>query len=188
MSFILAGVGVLFIILVLIVSSYNGLIRKKNNVENAFGGMDAQLKKRYDLIPNIVAAVKQYVAHEKSLLENITALRSRALGGNLNSDEKVAIDNEISSSLRGIMVSVENYPDLKSSENFLNLQRTLNEIESQISAARRSFNAAVTVLNNAVESFPSNIFAGMMKLKRREIFVIPEAERQNVSVGKLFNG
>lgn len=165
---------------------YNGLIRKKNEVTNAFGGIDVQLKKRYDLIPNLVATVQQYAIHEKELLEKVTQLRAQAIGGNLTNDEKVAIDNQISGSLRSIMVAVENYPDLKASENFLNLQRTLNEVESQISAARRAYNAAVTNFNNGIETFPGNLMAGMMNLSRKQVFEIPETERQTVNVKDLF--
>lgn len=165
---------------------YNGLIRKKNEVDNAFGGIDVQLKNRYDLIPNIVSTVQQYAAHEKDLLEKVTQLRTKALGDNLNNDEKVNLDNQISGALRSIMVSVENYPDLKASENFLNLQRTLNEVESQISAARRSYNAAVTDLNNGIETFPGNLMSGMMSLTRKQAFEIPETERQNADVKDLF--
>lgn len=181
------GLIIIAVLALLFILMYNGLIRKKNEVDNAFGGIDAQLKRRYDLIPNLVATVQQYAKHESGLLEKITQLRAKATGQPLNNDEKVAVDNEISSSLRGIMVSVENYPDLKASENFINLQRTLNEVESQISAARRAYNAAVTDYNNGIESFPQNLIAGMMNLKRKEVFVIPEAERQNVNVQDLYN-
>jgi LemA protein len=174
------------LLLIIIVSMYNGLVRKRNEVDNAFGGMDVQLKKRYDLIPNLVATVKQYAAHEKDLLEKVTELRSKATSGNLSSDEKVAVDNQISAGMKGLMVAVEGYPDLKANENFMNLQRTLNEVESQISAARRTYNAVITDFNNAIQSFPSNIIAGMMHLKRKEVFVIPETERQNVDVKSLF--
>lgn len=170
-----------------IISMYNGLVRRRNEVENAFGGMDVQLKKRYDLIPNLVASVKQYANHEKSLLENITELRSKATSGKLSSDEKVALDNQISESFKGIMVAVENYPDLKASDNFINLQRTMNEVESQISAARRTYNAVITDYNNGIQTFPRNIIAGMMHLKDKEVFVIVETERQNVNVNNLFN-
>lgn len=183
---IIAIVAAVLLILIFI-GMYNGLIASKNRVENAFGGMDVQLKKRYDLIPNLVATVKQYAKHEKELLENVTGLRAKAVEGNLSNDEKVQLDNQISASLRSIVVAVESYPDLKASENFINLQKTMNEIESQISAARRSYNAAVTEFNTAIETFPRSIVAGMMKLKRREVFVIPEQERQNVNVAKLFD-
>lgn len=184
MIFLIIG-AVLALIALMI---YNGLIRKKNEVENAFGGMDVQLKKRYDLIPNIVSTVKQYASHEKDLLEQVTKLRAQAVSGNLSNDEKVAVDNQISGAMRGIMVAVENYPDLKANENFLHLQRTLNEVESQISASRRAYNAAVTDYNNGVETFPANIMAGMMGFKRKEVFEIPETERANVNVKDLFNG
>lgn len=177
---------VLAAIALIAIMVYNGLIRKKNEVDNAFGGIDVQLKKRYDLIPNLVATVQQYASHEKELLEKITQLRAKAIGGNLSNDEKVDLDNRISGALRSIMVSVENYPDLKASENFLNLQRSLNEVESQISAARRAYNAAVTDFNNGIETFPGNLMAGMMGLTRKQVFEIPEAERQNVNVKDLF--
>lgn len=174
------------LLILIIVSMYNGLVRKRNEVDNAFGGMDVQLKKRYDLIPNLVSTVKQYASHEKELLTKVTELRSKATSGTLNSDEKVAIDNQISAGMKGIMVAVENYPDLKANENFMNLQRTLNEVESQISAARRTYNAVITDFNNAVQSFPKNIIAGMMHLKTKQVFEIPETERQNVNVKDLF--
>jgi LemA protein len=179
-------ISVAFILLVF-VFMYNNLIRKRNEVDNAFGGMDVQLKKRYDLIPNIVATVKQYATHEKELLTKVTEMRAKATSGNISNEEKVALDNQISAGMKSIMVAVENYPDLKANENFMNLQRTLNEVESQISAARRTYNAVITDYNNAIQTFPSNIMAGMMSLKRKEVFVIPEAERQNVDVKNLFN-
>lgn len=181
---IIAAAVLLFLILM---GMYNNLIRKRNEVDNAFGGMDVQLKKRYDLIPNIVATVKQYATHEKELLTKVTEMRARATSGNISNEEKVALDNQISAGMKSIMVAVENYPDLKANENFMNLQRTLNEVESQISAARRTYNAVITDFNNAIQTFPSNIMAGMMSLKRKEVFVIPETERQNVDVKNLFN-
>lgn len=181
---ILVATGLLILIIIAI---YNSLISARNRVENAFGGIDVQLKQRYDLIPNLVATVMQYAKHEKELLEKVTSLRAKAIDGNLSNDQKVQIDNKISASLRNIVVAVENYPDLKANENFINLQRTMNEIESQISAARRSYNAAVTEFNTAIETFPRNLIAGKMKLNRREVFIIPEQERQNVNVGRLFD-
>jgi LemA protein len=183
MLILLAAIGITILITIFM---YNSLVRSKNDVENAFGGMDVQLKMRYDLIPNLVSTVKQYANHEKEILENITALRAKATSGNLSNDEKVALDNQISKSIGGIMVAVENYPDLKASENFLNLQRSLNEVESQISASRRTYNSSVTDYNNAVETFPKNMLAGMMGYKRKQVFETPEAERQNVDVAKLF--
>lgn len=166
---------------------YNGLIRKKNEVDNAFGGIDVQLKKRYDLIPNLVATVQQYATHEKDLLQRVTELRAQTLSNQLSTNEKVALDNQMSGALRNLMVSVENYPDLKANENFLNLQRNLNEVESQISAARRAYNAAVTSFNNGIETFPGNLMAGMMGLSRKQVFETPMTERENVNVKNLFN-
>ncbi|SMO80373.1 LemA protein [Saccharicrinis carchari] len=169
-----------------VVSMYNGLIRRRNEVDNAFGGMDVQLKKRYDLIPNLVSTVKQYATHEKDLLTKVTEMRAQATSGKLSNDEKVALDNQISAGMKGIMVAVENYPDLKANENFINLQRTLNEVESQISAARRTFNAVITLYNNGIQTFPQNIIAARMNMLRKEVFVIPETERQNVDVKSMF--
>lgn len=179
-------ISAVVLLAIIITAMYNGLIRRRNEVDNAFGGMDVQLKKRYDLIPNIVATVKQYAAHEKDLLTKVTEMRAKATNGNLSADEKVALDNQISAGMKSIMVAVENYPDLKASENFMNLQRTLNEVESQISAARRTYNAVITDYNNGIQTFPQNILAGMMKMTKKEVFVIPETERQNVDVKSLF--
>lgn len=179
-------ISAVVLLAIIITAMYNGLIRRRNEVDNAFGGMDVQLKKRYDLIPNLVATVKQYATHEKELLTKVTEMRAKATNGNLSADEKVALDNQISAGMKSIMVAVENYPDLKASENFINLQRTLNEVESQISAARRTYNAVITDYNNGIQTFPQSILAGMMKMTKKEVFVIPEAERQNVDVKSLF--
>ncbi|MEZ5106807.1 MAG: LemA family protein [Draconibacterium sp.] len=179
-------ISAVVLIAIIITAMYNGLIRRRNEVDNAFGGMDVQLKKRYDLIPNLVATVKQYAAHEKELLAKVTEMRAKATNGNLSADEKVALDNQISAGMKSIMIAVENYPDLKASENFINLQRTLNEVESQISAARRTYNAVITDYNNGIQTFPQSILAGMMKMTKKEVFVIPETERQNVDVKSLF--
>lgn len=184
MSIALIVVAVL--LLLIVVGIYNGLVGKKNQVENAFAGMDAMLKKRYDLIPNLVATVKQYAAHEEGTLTKVTELRAKAVSGGLSADERIDLDNQISKAVGGIMVAVENYPDLKANENFLQLQRSLNEVEEQISASRRSYNASVTSYNDAIEMFPSNIMANMMNYKRKAVFEIPESERANVDVGKLF--
>jgi len=178
---------VVAVVVVFIIAMYNNLIRKRNEVDNAFGGMDVQLKKRYDLIPNLVSTVKQYASHEKELLTNITELRAQASSGKMSNDEKVELDNKISQAMKSIMINVENYPDLKANENFMHLQRSLNEVEAQISAARRTYNAVITMYNNAIQVFPSNIMAGMMHLQTKQVFVIPETERANVDVKSLFN-
>ncbi len=173
-------------IVVPIIVLYNNLIRKRNEVDNAFGGMDVQLNKRYDLIPNLVATVKQYATHEKETLTNVTEMRAQATKGNLSNDEKVELDNKISAGMRSIMVSVENYPDLKANETFMNLQRSLNEVEAQISAARRTYNAVITDFNNTIQIFPNNIIAGMMHLKPKKVFEITEEKRENIDIRNLF--
>jgi LemA protein len=174
-------------IVLFIVMLYNSLIGKKNQVQNVFASIDAMLKKRYDLIPNLVATVQTYMKHERGTLTDITAMRAKAVSGNLSDDEKVDLDNKVSKMLGGIMVAVENYPDLKASQNFIQLQGTLNEVEEQISAARRAYNAAVTDYNNAVEMLPTSVLASMMNYTRKQVFEITENERQNVNVKNLFN-
>ena len=180
-------IGIVLVAIILLVIMYNGLINKKNQVENAFGGMDAQLKKRYDLIPNLISTVQVYMKHEADTLTQITELRAKAVSGQISDEEKVNIDNTITSKIGGIMVAVENYPDLKASDNFNQLQRSLNEVEEQISASRRAYNAMVTSYNNGVEMFPTNILAGMMKMERKNVFEIPEVQRENINAGELFN-
>jgi LemA protein len=166
---------------------YNYLVGKKNQVENAFGGLDAMLKKRYDLIPNLISTLNRYMKHEAYLLSAVTELRTKAYSDNLNNDDKIALDSRISKNISGIMVAVENYPDLKANQNFIHLQRSLNEVEEQISAARRTYNASVTDYNNSIEMFPSNVFAQMMRYKRKPVLENPEIERENVDVKKLFS-
>jgi LemA protein len=174
------------LILLSIVFMYNTLISKKNQVENIFAGLDAILKKRYDLLPNLVASVKEYMVHERITLEKITELRTKALGENLDNATKIALEKQLSSMLGNLMVAVENYPTLKANENFLHLQGTLNELEEQISAARRAYNQSVTDYNNAIEMFPTNFMANLMKLERKEVFSVPSSERANVDVKNLF--
>jgi LemA protein len=175
------------IVLVFFVVLYNSLVAKKNQVLNVFGTMDAMLKKRYDLIPNLIATVKGYMQHERALLEEVTKMRSSTTTDQLSADQKVELDNKLTNAVSHIMLAVENYPDLKANQNFLHLQRTLTEIEEQISAARRAYNAAVTDYNNAVEMFPTNIIASMMNYKRRNFFEISDDQRQNVTAGTLLN-
>ncbi len=180
-------VGIIVAIVLFIVLMFNSLIGKKNQVKNVFGTIDALLKKRYDLLPKLITTVKEYMKHERELLEKVTELRAKAVSGNLSDDEQVGLDNQISKLMGGIMVAVENYPDLKASQNFLHLQRTMNEVEEQISAARRAYNATVTDFNNAVEMFPTNIMAGMMSYKTKKVFEILEEQRQDIDTEALFS-
>ncbi len=174
------------VLIFMLVSIYNGLIKKKNSVESSFSGIDVMLKKRYDLIPNLVEVVKTFMTHEKDLLTEITALRAKAMSPNISSDEKVKLNNQISKTMGGIMVAVESYPDIKSNTNFLKLQGSWENIESEISGARTFYNSTVLALNNAIEMFPSNMVAGYMKLYPREFFETPEEEKSNVNAKELF--
>lgn len=180
------AIGIVVAVIVIIALMFNSLVGKKNQVTNVFGTIDALLKKRYDLLPKLITTVKEYMKHERELLEKVTELRAKAVSGNLSDDEQVDLDNKISKMLGGIMVAVENYPQLKASENFMQLQRTMNEVEEQISAARRAYNAAVTDYNNAVEMLPTNIVAAIMSYRTKKVFEIPEEQRQDIDTEALF--
>jgi LemA protein len=166
---------------------YNSLVGKKNQVVNAFSAIDVMLKKRFDLLPNLVEIVKQYTTYEGDTLTKITELRGKALSSNATEGDKLALDQQIGAAVKGLMVSVENYPDLKANQNFANLQSTWTESEEQIAAARRNYNSSVTAYNNAVMMFPGNMFAGMLGYEVIAVLVIPEQERQNISAKELFN-
>jgi len=178
---------VLLVVGIIVILMYNSLVSKKNQVENIFASVDTQLKKRYDLIPNLVASVSKYMEHEKSLLTEVTKLRAEANKPNISDEHKIALDAKVTSALGSIMIAVENYPDLKANENVMHLQRSLNEVEEQIAASRRAYNQAVTDYNNAIEMIPTNVMASAMNYKRKEVFEITEGERKNVNVKELFN-
>ena len=177
---------ILIVLGIILVLMYNSLVAKKNQVENIFASVDTQLKKRYDLIPNLVASVSKYMDHEKSLLEEVTKLRSEANRPNISDKQKINLDAKITKALGSIMIAVENYPELKANENVMHLQRSLNEVEEQIAAARRAYNQAVTDYNNALEMIPTNLMASMMNYKAKDVFEITEGERKNVNVSELF--
>lgn len=184
MSLFLSILAVVIVILGLV---YNFLVSRKNQVENIYAGVDALLKKRFDLIPSLIATVQEAMKHEKSTLEEITKLRSNAMKNGISSDEMAGLDAKLSSLLGSIMVAVEAYPDLKANQNTLDLQYSLNEIEEQLSAARRAFNQSVTDYNNAIEMFPTNIMANYLAYKKKRVFSVSEKERENVDVKGLFN-
>lgn len=177
---------ILFLLILLYaIAAYNSLTRKRNNVENAFGTIDAMLKKRYDLIPNLVATVQQYAAHEKETLAEITRLRTEDYNS-LTESQKAEFDRSFTAASRSLFMIAENYPQLRASENFMQLQRSLNETEEQLSATRRTYNAVVTEYNNAVMSVPSNIIANLFNFTKKEVQTIPEAERATPNVKNLF--
>ncbi len=166
--------------LMVLIAVYNGLIYKKNQVDNIRASIDALLKKRFDLIPNLVEAVKQYMNYESKLIKDVVELRSKALSSN-DLKEKLKVENGLEGKLKSLFVNFENYPDLKASNNLLQLQLELSDIESQISAARRAYNQVVTDFNNALEMFPTNIIASSLNYERQELFSIPENERKNAN-------
>ncbi|MCX2450364.1 LemA family protein [Pedobacter sp. PLR] len=178
---------IIIVIAVICISIYNSLIAKKNQTDNAFAAIDVMLKKRFDLLPNLVETVKKYMQYEGDLLTKIVSLRSRASNPGLSNEEKLSIDQELSREVKGLMVNVENYPNLKADQSFLNLQNTWTESEEQIAAARRNYNAAITDYNNAIMMFPGSIIAGMMNYTPKTVLSIPETERNNISAKDLFN-
>ena len=170
------GIIVAIVAVVLVVwfiAMYNGLVKLRNNRENAFANIDVQLKQRFDLVPQLVNTVKGYATHEKETLEKVTAARAAAMNAN-TVDEKVAADNALSGALAGLRVSLEANPELKANQNFLQLQTELSDIENKLSAARRFFNSTTRELNNACEVFPSNIIAGMFGFKRAPLYEATE--------------
>ncbi len=175
-----------FILIIIVINIYNQLVYKKNQVKQAFSSVDVLLKKRWDLIPNLVAVVKQHMQFEQKTLAEITRLRSRAMSGDISEEQRLTVENQISRTMGNIMALIENYPELKSNQHVTQLLASLNEIEEQISAARRFYNTAVTEFNNAIEMFPSNLIAAQMNYQPKRVFVATESERNNVDVGNLF--
>jgi LemA protein len=168
---------------------YAGLIRKRNDVKEAFASVDVQLKQRYDLIPNILVIANKFMEHERELLTNITALRAQAskLSNDVsNAKEKIDLDNKLSGLMGNLMVAVENYPQLKSDQTMIQAMQSYNEMESMIAAARRFYNAAVKDLNNAVEIFPSSFVAVLCNIKAAPFIEANEQERQRVDANQFF--
>ncbi len=172
--------GIIFIVLVIavimLVVMYNGLVRKKKQVDNAWSQIDVQLKRRYDLIPNLVESVKGYAAHEAGLLEKVTLARTRAMGvPSGDTGAKIAAETELGGALRGLMVQVEAYPQLKANENFLQLQEELTSTENKIAFSRQHYNDSATNYNTAIAVFPANVVAGMFKFQDAALWQITEA-------------
>ncbi len=172
-------IAVVVVIILAVIGIYNNLVRLRNNRENAFADIDVQLKQRFDLVPQLVATVKGYATHEKELLENITA--ARTAGVNASSiDDKIKADQQLTSALAGLKVQVEAYPDLKANQNFMQLQGELADIENKLAAVRRFFNSATRELNNAVQTFPGNIIAGMFGFHKEAMYEIEASQRAAV--------
>ena len=176
-----AGVVVLVLIIWLI-ATYNSLVGHRNSSDVALSDMDIYLKKRYDLIPNLVETVKGYAKHESELLTNVTNARARATAAT-TAEEKIAADAEVTKALRSINIVAENYPALKADASFMNLQKTLSSIEAEIANSRRYYNARVGTYNGKILRFPTNLVAKMFKFKSKPLYTVDDAaERQNVKV------
>ncbi|MBP7316135.1 MAG: LemA family protein, partial [Chitinophagaceae bacterium] len=176
---ILIVVGILVLIVIWLVSLYNGLVRLRNRRQNAFADIDVQLRQRHDLVPQLVETVKGYAAHEKELLLKVTEARTAAMAAT-TIDGKIAAEQQLSSALQGLKVQVEAYPDLKANQNFLQLQEELSDIENKLAASRRFFNGATTEYNNAVEAFPGNLIAKNFGFKREVLFDLGEDTRKQM--------
>jgi LemA protein len=166
---LLVLLAIVFIIVMMVISLYNRLVRLRNNREQAFADIDVQLKQRHDLIPQLVDAVKGYMGFEKSVLTEITEARTNAMKATSIND-KIAAEAKLSTALDGLRVQVEAYPDLKASQNVMDLQNEISDVENKIAAARRFFNSATKELNVATELFPSNLIATMFNFKREPMF------------------
>lgn len=180
MSLIIILIVVAVIILYIIVV-FNSLIRRRNEVKNSFAQIDVQLKRRSDLIPNLVETVKGYAKHEKEVLENVTKARSGMMNAG-TVKEKAAADNMLTSTLKSLFAVSENYPDLKANQNFMQLQEELTGTENKVSYARQHYNDIVMVFNNSKQTFPKNMFANMLGFKDAESFEATAEEKKNVKV------
>lgn len=162
-------IGIIVFILIFVIVTYNKLIKLRNKVKNSWAHIDAQLQRRFDLIPNLVEVVRNFAEHEQKLLENVIAIRSEYFNANTN-QEKLAMDAQLTSLLKSLYNISEHYPNLRSNRNFLQLQEALTEIEEDISYARQFYNDAVTIYNNKLMYFPSNIIASMFNFKEEVLF------------------
>ena len=166
-------IGIAAFIIFYFIFNYNSLIKYRNRAKEAWSDIDVQLKRRYDLIPNLVETVKGYAAHEKTAFENVTKARAAALGAQ-GPEEKGKAENMLTGALKSIFAIAEAYPQLKANENFLELQRELSDTENKIQAARRFYNSNIMALNTLIESFPKNIVAGIFKFQKEKFFEIEE--------------
>jgi len=176
------AIGIAVVVLGWVMLSYNGFIKSRNKVEEAFATMDVYLKKRYDLIPNLVETVKGYAKHEADTLQKVVEARSKAMNAK-SSDETIEQEANLTQTLKSLFALAENYPDLKANSSFLNLQGQLQNIETDIAQARKYYNAIVRSYNTGVELFPQSIIAALFKFERKRMFeVSDDTQRENVAV------
>jgi LemA protein len=179
LGFLVAILIIIVLLVFFVIGIYNALVRLRNQVQNAWSQIDVQLKRRHDLIPNLVETAKGYMKHERETFESITQARSRAMGANTVADASKA-EGALTDALSKFMLVVENYPDLKANQNFLSLQETLTSTENKIAFARQGYNDQVLFFNNKIQMFPSNIIANMFKFIEREFFEIEDAAEREV--------
>lgn len=173
---------ILVLAIVICIFIYNNLTRLKNLVDNAFSSIDVMLKRRYDIIPNLVETVKGYMNYEENVLTKVIELRTQAIDNKISINEKIKLDNDISSDINKIFVLSESYPELKASENFLKLQIAIIDIEDEISAARRSFNAAATEYNINIKVFPNNLVANLLHFYEVSLFRTDDTANINIKL------
>lgn len=171
--------GAVVVVAVAVIGMYNSLVRFRNQVDNAWSQIDVQLKRRHDLIPNLVETAKGYMEHERGTFEAITEARSKAMGANNVTDAGKA-EGALTEALSKFMLVVENYPDLKANQNFLSLQETLTSTENKIAFARQGYNDQVLFFNNKIQVFPSNVIANTFNFKTRDFFEIEDAAEREV--------
>lgn len=185
-TIIIAAAVVLAVIVVILL--FNSMVGRKNRVQFAFAGIDTMLKKRFDLIPNLISTVERYMKHEREVLLELTTLRALAVsGGQTSTDNLVQLDNKLTSTIRSVFAMAENYPQLRASDNFLQLQGALNETEEQIAASRRAYNAAVTDYNNGCGMFPLSVVANLIGYHPMVWFEISTSERQNINIKEIWS-
>lgn len=173
--------GIVAIVVLWFIVAYNGFIRLRNSIEEAFSTMDVYMKKRYDLVPNLVETVKGYAKHETETFEKVVAARNMAAGAS-TAQEKAAGENMLTNTLRSLFALAESYPELKANQNFLDLQAQLSGIENEIASSRKYYNAVVKEYNTKRQTFPSAIIANMFRFEKKEMFEIATEQRENVKV------
>ena len=174
-------IGIVVLLIIYIIALYNSFVQLNNKVDEAFSTMDVYLKKRWDLIPNIVETVKGYAKHEKETLEKVISLRNSAYE-NMSDEEKIKANEQLTSGINKVMALAEAYPDLKANENFKDLSNQLTKVEEDIANSRKYYNGVVRIYNDKVKMFPSNIFAGLFGYKAKKMFETDAAERENIKV------
>ena len=181
MSILYVVLGVIAILILWFIAIFNGLVKLRTRTDEAASDIDAQLKRRHDLIPNLVNTVKGYASHEEGVFTKVTEARNMALGAQ-SMEDKAKAENALSGTLKTLFAIAENYPQLKANENFVELQRELSDTENKIQAARRFYNGNARDLNIKVATFPSNIIAGMFGFAKKGFFEIEASEKENVEV------